>query len=345
MDALETHRQSGRRLRELRRRATDAADNHLKFIGRYALGPLSFSLRGVGHERLEQMSRFLLASSVPQQPGELEIDVVHGQTPAGQPPRWNLPHSDVRHLERLHLASDGTLAAQYNEELQSWLVLDQPERRGLLWINDLGRLPAWDVAAPFRTLFHWYLAPTQLAIVHAGAVAAEAAASLLAGPGGAGKSTSIAIAAAQGMTVFGDDLVIVGEHGGINQVFALYDSVKLDPAAPIVRELGIPAKAGWPCANKMAYRLSELGKDRLGRNAPLGTIAHSLVMNRPDTTIAAATPGQILRALAPSTLFLLRGFEQRTMAKIGALVRTVPGVHLQLGSQVEGVARALRQIA
>lgn len=344
MDEREAHLASDGWLRDLRRRVAEATENRMRFIGRYALGPLAFSLWGNSHKRLERMSSFLLPTAAAGTADELRIDVVHGETAAGPTPHWNLPHSNPRHLERLHISTDLTLAAQYNEDQRSWLVLDLSQNRGLLWIDDLDQLPAWDVVAPFRTMFHWYLASTPLAIVHAGALEHGETAVLLAGPGGAGKSTTVAIASTQGMKVFGDDLVIVGEHQGTSQVFALYDAIKLDPAAPIPKSLGIIAETGWPCADKVAYHYRDLGSDRLGRQAPLSAIAHCVVAGRPETTALPTTQPQVLKALAPSTLFLLRGFEQATLAKISAIVRTLPSVELQLGSEPQGVAQVLRQI-
>lgn len=338
----QVHQRSDGQLRALQQAAVERAWPDLTDLGRYAVGPFGFSVRGVMHPMVQQMLQHLL----PHQtgiPAQLEIDVLDGRTAAGPPPAWNLPHSDARHLERLHLSSDHSLAAQYNDDIRCWMILDRSNQRALLWIEDLARLPPWDVAAPFRTLLHWYLAPTPLVIAHAAAIVSDGGAMLLVGRGGSGKSTTIATAVRHGLQVSGDDLVIAGRHEGTWQVFALYDTLKLDPAA--IGRTGLRLDTNRLAENgKFAYRYSDLAPGQLVPLAPLRAIAETGVAGRPETTLTMQTQAAVLRALAPSTLFLLRGYEQQTWSKLVGLTRAAPSWSLQLGNDLEGVVSALQHL-
>lgn len=338
----EVHQRSDGQLRALHRAALERAGYDLRDLGRYALGPFGFSVRGVAHPTLRQMLRHLLPQQI-DVPAQFEIDVLDGRTSAGPPPAWNLPHSDARHLERLHLSVDHSLAAQYNEDTRTWMILDRGIQRALLWIEDLDRLPHWDITAPFRTLLHWYLVPTPLFIAHAAAIVSDGGAILLVGRGGSGKSTTVATAVRHGLQVSGDDLVIVGRYEGIWQVFALYDTLKLDPSA--IGRTGLQLDPKRLAENeKVAYRYSDLAPGQLVPLAPLRAIAEASVVGRPDTTLAVQTSAAVLRALAPSTLFLLRGYEQHTWSKLVGLTRATPSWSLQLGNDLEGVVSALKHL-
>jgi hypothetical protein len=51
-----------------------------------------------------------------------------------------------------------------------------------------------------------------------------------------------------------------------------------------------------------------------------------------------------LRALVPSTVFLTRGAEIETAAKLGALVRRLPTFELRIGGTPDEAARGLREL-
>jgi hypothetical protein len=69
-------------------------------------------------------------------------------------------------------------------------VLDLDAGAGWFWAPDAARIVSWDWAAPFRTIFHWWLGSRGAFQVHGGAVGLPEAGVIVVGRGGSGKSRS-----------------------------------------------------------------------------------------------------------------------------------------------------------
>src|SRR5205807_9852223 len=82
-------------------------------------------------------------------------------------------------------------------------------------------------AVPLRPLLGWVLASPGRHLVHAGAVGSEGQGVLLAGSGGAGKSTTAVACVEAGMSYVGDDYVLLST-GEPPAAHAIYGTAKLD---------------------------------------------------------------------------------------------------------------------
>jgi hypothetical protein len=271
---------------------------------------------------------------------DLHFAVIDGVETAPPPP-WNLPHAGPAHLSRLHVSADRNLIAQYDPDRGYWWLFDRMAKFAALWATDLAQLPDWEFVAPFRLLGHWALVPTDHAIVHSGAMLAGARAVLLVGPGGSGKSTTIAAAALAGIPVLGDDLVIVGPGADGTEVHAFHDAVKIGVGSPIRGRLTDAGLSSAASSGKTVYRLSEIAGKALPRTAPVAALVAVQIGNKEKSSIEPAQPAALLRALAPSTLFLLRGGEHETICKLSRLVRSLPCFSLRLGPDPMEAAAAL----
>ena len=91
-------------------------------------------------------------------------------------------------------------------------------------------MPAWEPSAPFRNLFHWALGDSGLAFAHAAAVGTAAGGILLAGRGGAGKSTTAMACVHAGWRYVADDYCVL-DVSGHPSTHTLYGSAKISPWA------------------------------------------------------------------------------------------------------------------
>jgi len=272
-----------------------------------------------------------MARLVPAQgPAAFTFAAIDGAQ-SGPPPEWNLPHAGLSHLSRLHASGDGRFLAQFDPDRHFWWLFDRDTRFGALWSGNLAQLPDWEIVAPFRLLMHWALLRSDHAVVHAGAMLAGGSAVLLVGPGGSGKSTTIAAAALAGSAVLGDDLVIVGEEGPGFRVHALHDAVKLSKVSPIGEQINALGLSPETSSGKLVYRLSEIARQAMPAEAPLKALFAVEIGGSGPSRISPETPAAMLRALAPSTVFLLRGGETETFRKLSKLVRSLPCYRLRLG--------------
>ena len=132
-----------------------------------------------------------------------------GVTPPRPP--WSiddyLPRDEVRGSGEQGIDASYALADRI---LSLW---GRAEGRGRFWVNDAGALPIWEPSAPFRNLLHWSLADTGLAFAHAAVVGTPAGGVLLAGRGGAGKSTTAMVCVDAGWCYVADDYCVLDASG------------------------------------------------------------------------------------------------------------------------------------
>jgi hypothetical protein len=327
------HAESTRLLAELLKDAVHLTKVSSQHVSTHRLGAVTCRIASNDAGAGQRLTRCLMPVSA-ETTGTpvLEIFVLCGSSaPFSLPPAWNLPHTSERHLERLHLSPDVRISAFYDHDRKFWMILDKSAGQALFWIASSDDIPFWEEAAPFKSILHWYVAGTALTILHGALVTASGRGVILGGPGGSGKSTTVAACLQEGLGVGGDDLVMIerGESGWRGH--ALYDAVKLSadegmPVPPILASA--PSRQ---CGTKRLVRYSDAASDRFVAMSPLIALVQCVITGRSVSALTPIAPPAMLRALAPPTAFLLRGREADTLGKIGALVRELPCFRLDLG--------------
>jgi hypothetical protein len=203
-------------------------------------------------------------------------------------------------------------------------------------------VPWHERGAPLRPALHRWAALAGRHFVHAAAVATEAGGVLLAGPSGSGKSTTALACLEAGLDYAGDDYVILEGR----QAHCLYSTAKLDLGAlerlpglaPAVTDLrrGREDKA---VLDVHAHRA-----DRVRSPLPVDAIVIPTVGGSGPPRTRPASPGEALRALAPTTLIQLPGAAHERMQAMAKLVRRVPAYRVELGDDVAAVAGEIARI-
>ncbi len=258
---------------------------------------------------------------------------------------WDSVGSGTRLPDMALLPVPGDIAAPTSHAFGDgafWLqpvdaVLSALRRRTAWWCvpASAGVAPP-ERAAPFKAIFHWWLAGRGLHLVHAGAVGSVdgAAGVLLPGPGGAGKSTTVARCARAGLPVAGDDFVIVGTDPP--RVWSLYGTVKLMPS--VAHEEGWPVPRLPDCGEKRTLLLDDVRTGSVVAGLPLTTVAlPRVVPSATATDWVPARPAEVVMALAPWTLLQLPMPRQEAFAAAREIAERVPAVTLRLGSDPAGV--------
>lgn len=333
------HDQSTAELRDLLQAGLSILSRNTACRSTQRIGPLSCAIASNSGALHHTLTRCLLPGGDGH---DLAIGLLSGsQPPFRTPPPWNVPHTHARHLERLHIAADGALTAAFNPDFGHWMILDHHRREGLMWIADESLLPSWEQGSPFKTMINWFIAPSPLLMVHAGAVGTAAGGCLLVGQGGSGKSTTVAACFARGMPVCGDDLILVSEGDGGYRAWGLYDSLKYDPESSIVLPGALTSAPFAMSAAKRLIRYSDVRADGLAREMPLRAVLRAVITHGNRTAIVPEHPAAMLKSLAPPTVFLLRGHEEAALPKIGRMVRQLPCYRLELGTDPAAAATCL----
>jgi hypothetical protein len=222
-------------------------------------------------------------------------------------------------------------------------LYDPDRRRAVVWVPDAGAVPSNEVASPMRTLLHWWARDNGLQLVHAGAVGLDGRAVLLCGPAGAGKSTSVLAGMLSGLDYLGDDYVLVDARRG-TKVHSLYSAAKLQPehvsAFPELRPTLVNGdRLG---TEKALWFIHRDFPERTQTSAEALAVLVPRVVSGSQSAVVPIRRSTALSALAPSTIVQLSGADQWSLRAMAAFIERVATYELRAGSDLTGVARAIR---
>lgn len=266
-------------------------------------------------------------------PAELTVYVVDAQTSGIRPPvpYWTWQQADGHGMIDTH-ATGYSGHFQQDTDVFTWVA--RPERTAFLWLADRTQLPDWERSFPLRYILHkWLEDNDRYVLVHAGAVGTPVGGVLLTGRGGSGKSTSTLACLHSSLHYAGDDFVLIDTEQLV--VHSLYNVAKLTPDTigrfPQLEPL--VANPGADPDQKAQVFLHQHYPDVVTAGFPLRAILLPRFTGGTDTTYQSATAADALRALAPSTLALLKA-DGRTFQKMTRLVRQLPAFWLDTGTDL-----------
>jgi len=228
--------------------------------------------------------------------------------------------------------SRGPVRATAAADDTSLMLWDDEHRIACCWFAGVAGVTRWDRAAPLRTALHFALAGPHRQLVHGAVVGMGGRGVLLAGPGGAGKSTTALACLQAGLQVVGDDYAAVSFPAGRTQAWNLFRSIKVGE-----REAGVNGRDD--------RRTLIVGEDIPGSATEMLELSAVLlprVAGGPQSSVSTASPAEALRALAPSTLLQIPYEERPSMGLLAQLARALPAYRLNLGAD-RGVP-AIRQV-
>ena len=251
-------------------------------------------------------------------------------------PAWN--ESDYGVRGEILGFNDDVFRTAFDHGTAAPSMLDLEQGRAIFWTRDAAQLPAYENAAPVRTIFSWWLQARGCLLVHAAAVARGNACVLLAGSGGSGKSSAALICLLKGWDYLGDDYCAVN-IGDIPRVFSLYSSIKIDRewmnAVPQFGQMA--ATIGSIHDGKKIMFLHEYWPERMRRVADCRLILLPCVTKGTRSSTSEASPAEALRALAPSSMFQTAAEGAYMFEQLANLVRRVPARWLNLGPDIEAI--------
>ncbi len=280
------------------------------------------------------------AEMVPPTAPDLVVDMFDSATsgmPIGEAP-WH--PEDLRPLGLVKTYCDERFLTAVDVHTASLSLFDRATSHARFWIEDARLMAYWQSASPLRLILSWWAACRGMQLTHAAAVAGPAGAALLVGGAGAGKSTTSLTCLRAGMQFFGDDYCLV-DGGAPPVVHRVYTTAKLQPDAlerlpefrPTVRN------ADRLDREKAILDLAGSYDRLLATSAPLRAIVVPRLTGR--VRLEPTTPGTVLRAMAPSTVFGLFGATQHTLCLLARVAECVPGFVLELGDDADEIADAV----
>ena len=325
----------------------DAVEACGRFDRCYEVAGRRVLVRAAGPELVLRTDAALARRSVPHGDAtspDLVVDMWDSATsgvPIGEAP-WR--PDDLRPLGLVRPYCDDRFLTAVDVHTASLSLFDAGVSHARFWLEDARRMAYWQSASPLRLILSWWAASRSMQLTHAAAVAAPAGAVLLVGGAGVGKSTTSLACLLAGMQFLGDDYCLVAPHPS-PLVHGVYTTAKLRPDA-LERLPGLRRAVRNPNRldrEKAILDLTGAYADRLGTSAPLRAIVVPRLTGR--LHVEPATPGTVVRAMAPSTVFGLFGATGQTLSVLARLAADVPGYVLELSDDVEEVAGAVAALA
>lgn len=237
--------------------------------------------------------------------------------------------------------SDGILAALARPD-PGLTMFDAASGEAIYWVPS-PNLTYGDIAGAFRAVFTWGMAARGLQFLHSAAVAWKSRAALIVGASGSGKSSTALACLLAGMEYLGDDHCLLDLRAA-PQVHSLYAAAKLlDAQLERFPELDPYIVNRERVAPEKGVAILFPGfANQLPPSRPLVAVLVPKIVGGRTTSIRQIGAAAALAALAPSTLLQMAAADRGAMAAMAKLVRTVPCYALELGTERDEIAAAVR---
>ncbi len=213
------------------------------------------------------------------------------------------------------------------------LSLYDPSRQlGLLRFPDSDSATFWEQAAPAHRLLHWWAAGLGIQLVHAAAVGSPDGGVMLVGRGGSGKSTTALACLGSSLGYLADDYCMISLDSA-PRVHSLYSTGKADLTSLRMLPSLNDAFASAPerIDGKRVLFCAWHFQASLLHSCPLRAIVVPR-LGAAEPALARIPAAHALRMVAPSTMMQLPGDRAATLARLAALVKSVPCYELALST-------------
>ncbi|HTS51323.1 MAG TPA: hypothetical protein VMH05_25420 [Bryobacteraceae bacterium] len=221
-------------------------------------------------------------------------------------------------------------------------VMDRATGRAVYWVPSPKHVPAWVLAAPLRSILHWWMELNGRQLVHAAAVGHRGHGVLIPGRGGSGKSSTSLACLLDGFDFLGDDYVALALDPQ-PRIYRLYSTAKLDPRTLTqYPELQKRCHTVYqPGFDKVVLFLEDHYREQLRESLPLELVLKPRFSGSPETTLGPVKPLEIERALASETLVHLPHAGMRTLEFLSRVSHQVPRAAIHLGTDRARIPAAI----
>lgn len=228
-------------------------------------------------------------------------------------------------------------------------VMDRKASHLVGWVGSGDRLTQYELGRPLHSELLMWHRDRGIQAVHAGLVSDGTGGVLFGGPGGSGKTTTALTSLRGGLAYLADDYVGLEQAADGTWIgHSLYCSSHLTPdhiqRFPDLIPHAIPGRLARE--DKSLVLLGELYPNGFAPSTPIRAVVLPRVAGTPNTTIRPASKVDVLRQLAPSSLFQLPyGLSgRRSFDTMVGLVESVPTWWIDLGLDLDEIPMTIRKI-
>ena len=258
---------------------------------------------------------------------------------------WNddafLPRGEVKGF------SNDQIKTVYLPDRDALSILDLQNNKAVYWVKDANTIPYFESGTPLLGILPQWFLSKGIIFVHGGAVGIQEGGVLIVGQGGSGKSSTAlqCLKSSSSLYYAADDYCLL-ELDPLVKVHSVFCSGKLDPDQ--IDNLSFLKTVLYNSSHlqseKALFFLAPRFSDRLIQDFPLKAILIPRIIGKGKTYFQSASAVEGLRALAPSTIFQLSGFNREAFSIMSALVQRVPSYHLYLGENREETSYVIKSL-
>jgi hypothetical protein len=310
-----------------------------------AFGPFTVRVRFHGFTAGAAYGQALRPARSRARPLALTLDVIDGAGCGIPRPRlaWQVADFGPKHIVP-GWSDEGRTTYLLRSE-NGVAVADWSDRRAVVWLPSAEVVPWYERAAPFRWLFDTLAARLEMATLHAAAIGRNGSGVLLAGRGGAGKSTLALACVGHGFDYVSDDYCLLS-FDPEPRAHNLYTTAKWKKDADIV-----PAwlAQATPDAidrdqQKNILHLDLARPDQLADRLALQAIVLPVAAGGEQAVLESIPPQLALRHLAASTLVQSAVDSARPVELMSRLVRAVPAFRLSMPRDLDRSVAAIEAL-
>lgn len=241
--------------------------------------------------------------------------------------------------------SEGDLVAALEGQHTLLSIIDYSARTAFVVMSSIRQLENYQLACPFRTIFHWLSCRKGYQLIHASAVGIDGAAIVLAAPAGSGKSISALACLNAGQSFLGDDFVMVGpidKNEEDVQVFSLYNSTRISPQMRRYFELLAPARQTASDRKDLFYLYPQFAS-QIVRCLALATVAVPEPVQRTQNMQTLGSREVAQKVILP-TLSYLPGYEADTTKNLVSMLQKFPAYTFDSMASIDAIGGNLREI-
>jgi len=317
----------------------------------YLFGEQKVRIRIVGRQLAQQIFRpfsHLQLRQPTHATPRLRIDLWDdNRAKANANPRVQTTPAGLRWTEITAQSADARFIGQHLPHTFSCLDRETQHIIGAIAWHE--RIFIYERAKPLaRLLLEWHN-DQGMQIIHTGLVAQHGQGVLFAGKSGSGKSTTSLTCVCAGFDYLSEDYVgLERRHDGTFVGHSLYNSIFLESRhlRRFADLMPHAIKGRLPEEEKSVILLSQVFPEQLKRAVPIRALILPRVADTPVPHMRAASKGEALLALGPSSLLQIpnKGLGVQGLDKLAQLVERVPCYRLELGRDLSPIPSLVKDV-
>lgn len=222
-------------------------------------------------------------------------------------------------------------------------LLDRARSRAVFWVRDARDFPFSESGSPLLMTLQGWLALHGLQLMHAGAVGNTDGGVLLAGRGGAGKSTTAIACLVAGLSYVADDYCVLAAQPR-PVAHSVYNSGKLHGTGlRRFPQLSIAA-ASRVGDEKVLFFFQRLYPAQVVTSLPIRAVVIPVVHDGADCTLEPLPRMEAVRAMVSSTIAQIPGADGNVLTAAAAFVRRLPCYRLRVGWRMDRIAECVADL-